>query len=209
MPRVIGYLSLLAAFFVVASCSSSNSSGSSSSAASSAVSTTPQSSAAPPESSPPTPKTFTSAAYGYTVTVPAGWTSRQAYAKWDGESGLNGDSAYVDLLGQPGETRGVWVAAAPRKGDLAAYTTFLIAWNFHVHGDTCPQRPNMREPVMIGGQPGILLAYNCGILVNNAATIHDGVGYFFAFVDHDLAAATDPTDHATFLKILKSVQFPA
>jgi diaminopimelate decarboxylase len=142
------------------------------------------------------------------LTVPAGWTSRQAPAKWDGESELDGSSALADLLGQPGETQGVWAAAARSKRDLAAWASFMIAWNAHYHGDTCPHRPNTRNRVRVGAQPGVLLAYNCGILVNNVATVHNGVGYFFVFVDHGVAAATDPTDHATFLKILRSVKFP-
>ena len=60
----------------------------------------------------------------------------------------------------------------------------------------------------MGGQPGVLLAYNCGILINIAATVHHGVGYWFAFRDPAVAAATDPADHAAFMDILRSVQFP-
>jgi hypothetical protein len=55
----------------------------------------------------------------------------------------------------------------------------------------------------------VLLAYNCGILINHAVTVHHGVGYDFAFRDPTVAAATDPTDHAALLDILGSVQFPA
>jgi hypothetical protein len=153
------------------------------------------------------PTTFTSATYGYTLTVPAGWTSRQAFEKWDIQSELDGTSILVDLFGEPSVSRGAFAAAARWKRGLAAYTTYLITWNAHYH-ELCPQRPNARSRVAIGGQPGVLLAYNCGILVNIAATVHRRVGYLFTFVDRGVAAATDPTDHATFLKILRSVHFP-
>jgi hypothetical protein len=191
---------MLTTSFVITSCSSGGSSGSSP-AASSAAATSSQSTA-------PLPTTFTSKGYGYSLTVPAGWTSRQAFEKWDGQSELDGTSVMVDLLGQPSVSRGVFIAAARWKRDLAAYATFLIAWNANYHGDYCPQRPNARSRVTVGGQPGVLLAYNCGILINNVATVHDGVGYLFVFVDRGLAAATDRTDHATFLRILRSVEFP-
>jgi len=205
MSKVIGYLGLLAAIFLIASCSSGSSSGSSS-RASSHTSATPQASSAS-QSIAPKPTAFTSTTYGYTLTVPAGLTSRQAFAKWDGESELNGDSAEVDLIGDPGDTSGVWAAAAPSKRDLVAETAYAITWNAHYHGDYCPQRPDITTRITVGGQPGVLLAYNCGILVNTAVTVAHGVDYWFVFVDRSVAAATTPTDHATFMKILSSVQF--
>jgi hypothetical protein len=196
---------MLTASFLITACSGGGSSGSPSTAASNAT-TTPSSSAA--QSIVPQPETFTSKYYGYTLTVPAGWTTRQALGKWDGKLGLDGSSALVDLIGQPSVTKGVWATAASWKRDLAAYTTFLIAWNARYHGDTCPPKPDTRRHVTVGGQPGVLLAYNCGILVNNVGTIHDGVGYVFVFIDRGVAAATDPTDRATFLKMLRSVKLP-
>ena len=218
MPRVTGQAALLAAFVLIASCragsttssgtasarpASSNSAGPSS-PASSHPHTPPRSAGSSPLSAGPT--TFTSATYGYTLTVPAGWASRQAFEKWDIESELDGTSILADLFGEPGVSRGAFAAAAPWKRDLAAYTSYLIAWTAHYH-EFCPQRPNRRTGVSIGGQRGVLLAYDCGILVNIAVTVHRGVGYVFTFVDRGVAAATDPTDHATFLKILRSVRF--
>jgi hypothetical protein len=196
---------MLTASFLMTACSGSGSSGSPSTATNNAT-TTPSSSA--PPSTVPKPETFTSKHYGYTLAVPAGWTSRQAFGKWDGETELDGNSAQVDLIGQPADTMGVWVAAARWKRDLAAYTTYLVAWNARYHGDTCPPKPDTRQRVTVGGQPGVLLAYNCGILVNNVGTVHDGVGYFFAFIDRGVATATNPTDRATFLEMLRSVKLP-
>jgi hypothetical protein len=142
MPRVTGYSALLAALLLIASCSAS-STPSSSSPASSQTGSTPRSSGSSQVSADPT--TFTSASYGYTLTVPAGWTSRQAFEKWDIQSELDGASILADLLGQPSESRGIFVAAARWKRDLAAYTTYLIAWKAHYH-EFCPQRPNTRTP---------------------------------------------------------------
>ena len=203
MAKLAALGSLLAAIGLVTSCS-----GSGSSAVTPGASVmVPPPSAAAPQPTAPKPTTFTSKAYGYTVTVPPRWTTRQAFANWDGESELDGDSAFVDLLGHPAESNGVWAAAARSKGDLATDTTFAIAWNKHFHGDFC-QHPPTRSRVTVGGQPGVLLAYNCGILVNVVVTVHRGVEYWFAFVDQSVPAAFDPTDRATFLDILKSVQFP-
>lgn len=204
MAKIATFGSLLAAVGLVASCSSSGTSA----ARTAASSTLPQSSATASPSVAPEPTTFTSKAYGYTATVPAGWTSRQAYEPWDGEWELDGQSVMVDLIGQPAESSGVWAAAARTKRDLAADARYAIVWNAHYHGDTCPHPPT-RTHVTVGGRPGVLLAYNCGILVNQVVTVNRGIQYWFVFVDQSVARATDPTDHATFMKILRSVRFPA
>jgi hypothetical protein len=198
MSKVVSALTL-AAVFLVAACGS----GGSSPSGASHTGAVPHTSTAATK-----PRTFTSEAYGYTLTVPANWTSRQAYVKWDGKAELDGTSTAADLIGQPGETRGVWAAAARSKLDLAADAAFAIRWTTQVHGDYCPHRPNMKNHVMVGSRPGILLAYNCGILVNLALTVDRGVEYWFSFVDHGVVAATDPADHATFMKMLGSVQLP-
>jgi hypothetical protein len=199
MGKLATFGSLLAAVTAIASCSGTSATGG-------ASTTPPRSSAAAAQSIPPKPTTFSSKAYGYSLTVPAGWSSRQAFAKWDGESELDGDSALVDLLGHPGESKGVWAAAARSPRNLTADTTFAIIWNHHYHGDTC-QRPPTRSRVTVGGRPGVLLAYNCGILVNQAVTVRHGVEYWFVFVDRGVPAATDPPDRAMFLDILRSVRF--
>ena len=55
----------------------------------------------------------------------------------------------------------------------------------------------------------MLLGFDCGILINSAVTVHDGMAYVFGFRDPSVHAATDPTDRATFLALLKSVTFPS
>jgi hypothetical protein len=195
---------MLTAIFVIASCSGSGSSGSSSPAASNPLATSAPSSASPTVSE---SKTFTSTMYGYTLTLPEQWSTVPALSKWDGRSGWTYASSFVDLFVADNGTSS-WGVAAPWTRDLGAYTTFLIAENYRYHGDTCPREPNTRSRVTIGGLPGVLLGYNCGILINVAATVHHGVGYWFVFRDPGVYAATDPTDHARFLTMLRSVQFP-
>ncbi|MDQ6682124.1 MAG: hypothetical protein M3Y88_02495 [Chloroflexota bacterium] len=52
------------------------------------------------------------------------------------------------------------------------------------------------------------MSWNCGILINVAVAVHNGTGYTFVFRDPAVQAATDPTDHRTFIDLLKSVRFP-
>jgi len=206
----VAYLgSVLATATLIASCSGSGTPTHPSVAAGGGTATLSASSVAAQPTTPPISKTFTSATYGYTLTLPAAWTPRPALDKWGGEEELDGTSVLADIFGQPSESRGMFAVAAPWKRDLRSYEKFLIAFNAHYHGDYCPQRPNARRLVTVGGQPGVLLAYDCGILVNNVGTVHDGVGYIFVFVDRSVAAATDPTDYATFQDVLRSVRFPA
>jgi hypothetical protein len=207
--------SLFAAAVVVTACSS-GSSGSGSAPSRSApgrVTTTPAtSSSSPAAPSTPGPTPFTSAIYGYTVTLPAEWVSTAATKRWDGDvrhgtAGLSHDAADVDQFIYT-TNRTSWGAAAPWTQDLTAYTSALIAANARYHGDTCPAEPQSRSRITIGGSPGVLLAYDCGILINLAGVVHDGIGYRFGFRDLDVQAATDPEDHSTFMAILGSVRFP-
>ena len=191
---------LLTATFVITSCSGSGSSRSSSPAASSSPSASP--------STTTKPTTFRSATYGYTVTLPAGWTGAQAVQAWDIHAGfgLNTDSFVADQFRSASIPAAYTVAARWKQG-LAAFASFWIADNARYH-EHCPPKPTTRSPITIGGQPGVLLAYNCGILVNMAVTVHHGIGYNFSFVDDSVPSATDPTDRATFLDMLRSVQLP-
>lgn len=81
----------------------------------------------------------------------------------------------------------------------------MMAANARDHGDTCPAKPETKHRITIGGGPGVLLTYNCGILINLAAAVHHGVGYQFGFRDPTVQAATDPADQTAFLAILESI----
>jgi len=157
----------------------------------------------------PTPVVFASTRYPYSITLPIGWVASPAVETWNGSGAPAIEDTAVDAFGPVGErvTSGAFGSAAPTKSLLAAWVADGIAANFRIHGDTCPQTPDSVEPVRIGGQPGTLVAMNCGILINTAFTVANGYGYRFGFRDPAIQAATDPADHATFTTMLGSVVF--
>jgi len=153
------------------------------------------------------PTTFTSSTYGYSLLVPAGWHAIQATAAWDGKGAPAHDVPQADQFIGPAAASS-WLFAAPTTKNLAARVKETIAANFAVHGDTCPAVPEAQDEITIGGEPGVLIAYNCGILINIAVGVHKGMAYVFGFRDPAVQAATDPADRATFLKLLESVNYP-
>lgn len=164
--------------------------------------------ASPPSASPePTQSTFTSEIYGYSVAVPGGWSPIAATTRWDGISGVSSDSPEVDRWTSSG-TAGAWGSAAPYTKDLKSYTTKTIADTYKYHGQYCTTPPDTQDEITVGGERGTLISWNCGILINIAATVNDGIGYTFGFRDPAVAAATDPTDRGIFLGLLGSVGFP-
>jgi hypothetical protein len=171
-------------------------------------SVSPSANTSPSESPSPSaePTTFTSETYGYSLTLPGGWVPVQASAVWDGKGSPGSDDAVADQFIGP-TAASSWAFAAPTTRDLAAYVKGTIKGTVEDHGDTCPATPDAQDPIELGGQPGRLLAWNCGILINQAVTVKNGVGYFFGFRDPSVKAATDATDRELFLELLRSVQF--
>jgi hypothetical protein len=153
------------------------------------------------------PSSFTSTTYHYSVTLPAGWSGTQASATWDGKASLSSDSAEVDQFIGPAPATSTGVAT-PYAKKLADFVADLIAWTHKYHGDTCPPKPESQTAIKIGGAPGVLLQWSCGILINSAVAVHGGIAYQFLFRDPSIGAATYPTDEATFLALLASVTFP-
>jgi hypothetical protein len=173
--------------------------------ASAAPSPTVAASAAPTAS--PVPTTFASTTYGYSLTVPAGWTSIQASVAWNGSGAPFSGDAEADQFNGPG-TASAWAFAAPTTKDLAGYAQERIAATAAAASATCPAAPDLQDQIEIGGEPGTLLSWDCGILINIAVMVHNGAGYLFGFRDPAVHAATDAADRATFLDLLKSVRFP-
>ncbi len=153
------------------------------------------------------PTTFTSATYGYSLTVPAGWTAIQATTAWDGVSSLSHDAAESDQFVES-YTRSAWANVAPTKGGLADVVRQAISDTVKYHSDTCPAAPEAQRKITIGGEPGMLLEWNCGILINNALTVHHQVAYLFGFRDLRIHAANDAKDRAALQGLLDSVRFP-
>ena len=172
--------------------------------ASAVASSTPAPTSAGPSAS---PTSFTSKTYGYSLTVPGGWTIIQATAAWDGKGAPFHDVPEADQFVGPAAAS-AWFFGAPTTKDLKAKVNESIAANAASHGNTCPAVPDVQDPIQIGSEPGVLLGYNCGILINSGITVHKGIAYLFGFRDPAVHAATDPADRAAFLELLKSVQFP-
>ncbi len=199
--RLLTSTALILAACVIASCGGRTASDSAPGAAGKvSTGSSPSQSASPAR--------FDSPEYGYSIAVPRGWNTTQAYSKWDGRSELSVDSFDVDRFLGPG-TAISFATAVPWSHGLASYARYLIASTVRYHSDTCPRKPETQTGIVIGGTPGVLLEYNCGILINIAAAVRHGVGYVFVFKDDGVVeAASDPTDHAVFAQMLGSVEFP-
>ncbi len=150
---------------------------------------------------------FTSKTYGYSLTLPAGWTAIQATKAWDGKGAPFHDVPQADQFISRAASS-AWLFEAPTTKDLAGKVKESIAINAAEHSDTCPAVPEVNDPIDIGGEAAVLLGWDCGILINNAIAVHDGNAYLFGFRDPAIHAANDPADRATFLELLHSVTFP-
>jgi hypothetical protein len=150
---------------------------------------------------------FSSATYGYSLTPPSGWTTVQAQKAWDGAATYGHDSPEADQIVGPA-TASSWAVAVKTDKDLATFAADFIAANAKGHGNTCPPQPEAQDSIKVGGDPGTLIAWNCGILINGAVTLHKGRAYIFGLRDPAVHAATDAADRATFLTMLESVRFP-
>ena len=197
------------ALVVVAACSGSSPSASSapasqppSAADATAVVTTSPSAAS-------TPLTYTSQLYGYSIVLPAGWSVGAARIRWDGASAPGNAFSSVDRFVSPA-TVSAFGYAGPVTTDLDRFAKDTIAWTVRDHGDTCPAAaPEATEPIQFGGEDGMLLSWNCGILINQALLVRDGTGFVFVMRDPAVQAATDATDRALLEGLLDSVTFPS
>lgn len=221
MPRSVRAALSLALALVVAACASGSASAPPSSPSavapveltpspvlspiSAASPVAPAASAAP--SAPKVATSFTSPIYGYSLTVPAGWTAIEATSAWDGRGAPFHDVPEADQFVGPAAAS-AWFLGAPTTKDLASRVQEAIAANAAGHGNTCPALPEINDPIEIGTEHATLLGYNCGILINFAIAVHDGKAYLFGLRDTAVHAAADPADGAAFLELLKSVRFP-
>jgi hypothetical protein len=155
-----------------------------------------------------TPSSFTSPLYGYTLTLPAGWRATAAVLPWDGRARSSHDEPDVDKFVGPVNAT-AWAFAGSISLDLAGFVQDRIAANARDHGDTCPATPEVNEPIQIDGEPGVLLGWNCGLLINEAVTVHRGTGFAMVMRDFYVHAATDLADRALLEDLLNSISFPS
>jgi hypothetical protein len=161
-------------------------------------------SARPPSPRVESPVTFTSPLYGYAIVVPAGWSIRAATMPWDGASAPRNTDSTNDKF-QSASNLSAWAYAAPSTKSLAGFVEDNVGWTVRDHGDTCPATgPETREDILIDGQAGRLLSWDCGILINQAVTVRDGTGYVLVMRDLDVKAATDPDDRAVLDQLIDS-----
>lgn len=207
--RVLSFVALV----TVAACSGTSASPSS---APSSVQAAPEATQAPssvaatPAATPTaTPVGFTSPLYGYSITLPASWSVGAARLPWDGASAPGDDFSTVDKFISPA-TVSVFAFAGPVTTDLDQLVKANIAWTVRDHGDTCPApAPETTEPIQIGGEDGMLLSWNCGILINQALAIRDSTAFVFVMRDPGVQAATDATDRVLLEDLLNSVKLPS
>ena len=193
----IGELPVLAASVItitlLAGCASSASTGPSAPSAHSPATTAGTPAAAA--------RIFTSGHYGYTESLPAGWSfSSQATQQWDGTGAPGDEDSVVDLFQGPGGVE-AWAVATPTTENLAAYARTTIQASAASH--PCPSTPQTDQPITIGGTPARLLTVQCpagsGFLVEIAVTVHDGTGFVFASQNPTGTTATDRAAFRTFL----------
>jgi len=154
----------------------------------------------------PTPTVFRSPLYGYSIVVPTGWSATPATTRWDGVSAAS-LGPNVDQVAGPHLI--VLGFAGPYAGNLTAFVQEQIAAALRDHSDTCPSNAlQLNQPTTIGGQPGVLLGFNCGARIDQVITVHDGVGYAFTIRDAAFSPTLDPTDFATARSMLDSLTFP-
>ena len=171
-------------------------------ASSAALATTGITLSPPPAS---TPVTFKSPLYSYGITLPAGWSVAPATARWDGASAPGNSANSVDKFVSPA-TVSVFGFAGPVKTDFDQFVKDTITWTVRDHADTCPApAPEKTDRIRVGGEDGMLLSWDCGILINQALLISDGTGFVFVMRDPGVRAATDATDRALLDDLLKSV----
>ena len=164
------------------------------------------SASAPVSASPaPSPVTFTSPYYGYTVTLPAGWSATPATAVWDGKGAPGSENPVVDKFFGPG-MKTVHAFAGPTSSDLTTYGNDVIAWISQFHPE-CVQEPESVGSTTVGSDQATFITWNCGILINLVVGLHGDEGYQFLFRDPGLHKASDTTDRALFESMLDTVSF--
>jgi hypothetical protein len=158
-------------------------------------------------STPAATRIFSSRRYGYTETLPAGWTGGQATQQWNGTGAPGDEDSVVDLFHGPGGVE-AWAMAAPTQESLAAYARATIR-AAHA-GHPCPATPQTDQAITIGGSPARLLGMECppgsGFLVETAVTIHDGTAFVFAS-QNPSGTGSQSADRAAFRTFLASIRF--
>lgn len=205
--------SWVVAAFVLAACagpSATPSSAPTGRTATPSLAVPPDTTPAPTASAAPTPAlpvAFASTIYDYSLIVPAGWVIGPATVPWDAASAPSANAFSVDKFVSPSGLSAFAYAGAVSV-DLAGFVRDNIAWTFRDHGSTCPDpAPEITEPIEVGGEPGVLLLWDCGILINSALLVRDGTGFVMVMRDINVKGAKDAADRAILEALLDSIDF--
>ena len=173
------------------------------------------SAAGPPSAAPTRPavsgasataRVFSSPHYGYTMTLPAGWSGQGAQPwDWPGSRGLAKDGVDV-FRGPPYVT--AWTFAAPMPPSLTGYATAIARAAAQV---PCPAAPQIDQQVTIGGAVASLIGMTCpsqgGVYMLTVATTHKQTAVVFVFEDTSGVRATQQADRGAFRELLAGVRF--
>ena len=155
------------------------------------------------------PSVFISPIYGYSISLPAGWSVvKPATEGWDAVSAPGHDTESADLFASTSGTL-LWAYSGPTSKSLARFTAAQTAADAAAH--PCPAAPETDEAFRVGGEAAQFTVKHCpatdGILVAMTAVIREGTGYLFYF-QHPPAAPSRDDDAAVFKMLLAAVVLP-
>lgn len=147
---------------------------------------------------------FTSRLYGYTVTLPAGWSGQQGQ-RWP----ATGAPSPVDVFrGLPYVA--AWAFAVPRPTSPAAYAGELTRTAAQL---PCPAAPQTSQAVTIGGVPAVLMGMRCpargGALMLTAVTTSGQSTLLITFEDSSGISSAERADRAVFRGFLAGIRLRA
>jgi hypothetical protein len=139
-----------------------------------AVVATPAPTLEPTAKPTPTPREFSSNAYGYGAVFPGAWRPQQATKPWDGTTRIDSTGPYTDQVPIPGSIL-LFVYGAPTALDLDAYAAKtqadMVSWH------ACPTVPTAVADVALDGAPGRLHEMTClGLFVQKLMVVRAGKG---------------------------------
>lgn len=151
-----------------------------------------------------TPRQFTSARYGFRVTLTSAWTEQDAQVDWDGKKlqGI-GSPAFANFT-DPVDGRTLVTGAAP-----VAKGTQLSQWRssmVRAAPEVCTEAA-ATEQTTLGGEPALTWTATCsdGYNVTKLAAVHDHRGYMIFLPS---ASTNDIVlDRAVFESVRKSFSF--
>jgi hypothetical protein len=167
---------------------------------------------------PPDWEAFTSEKFAYTIFLPAGWFIKDRPGTWAEYDPLDpkvgsGIDAFAAYLNRRVLALGIGARALPEGSTLASWmeTAKTLIQNGVGQGvcyETTENEPAPAEQVILGGEPALLLEYQCpqaydsfGLVV---LAVHGGQGYWITRISPQGSAAED---RAELMQLLGTFSF--